>query len=243
MFTNDFFSLGEMICRVSRSVSVCKWRDKRDVLFLTTKHRPAFKATQRKEKFLIKSVAISEYNKAKTYIDVSDQVKTYGTATRRGVKWYRKVAIELLCNTAVVNAYILYMACVGRKITVTDFREELCVGLLSANNNAPLSSRSSSRSSTPSTSRPTTPQYARSSTPNVCLPTRFLSCAPKHQFVDTKPARGRCVSCYASVSAKSGRAVASKVSFIHTKCVGCFQNFMCLKCYNSSHSSKALIKG
>lgn len=43
-----------------------------------------------------KPVAIQEYNENKMGIDLSDQLASYGTIQRKGVKWYRKVAMELL---------------------------------------------------------------------------------------------------------------------------------------------------
>lgn len=44
---------------------------------------------------------------------------------RRGVKWYRKLAIELLVGSAIVNAYIVHQQ-------INKFREEVIRGLLGA---------------------------------------------------------------------------------------------------------------
>lgn len=76
--------------------------DKREVLFLSTKHKPNFcnvKVNRYANETILKPNAIVDYNKAKTFIDVSDQLKSYACALRRGVKWYRKVLIELICVT------------------------------------------------------------------------------------------------------------------------------------------------
>lgn len=39
-----------------------------------------------------------------TMYNIIHQIKAYGLATKRGVKWFLKIFIELLCNAAVVNA-------------------------------------------------------------------------------------------------------------------------------------------
>ncbi len=84
---------------------------------------------------IMKPTAIIDYNSAKTYIDVSDQLKSYADSTRRGVKWYRKLLIELCCNIAMVNSYILYMAAGKTKMSITEFREHVTRGLLESNAN------------------------------------------------------------------------------------------------------------
>nr|CAH7763420.1 unnamed protein product [Callosobruchus chinensis] len=50
-------------------------------------------------------------------------MKAYNTCLRRGIKWYRKLAIELLTGTALVNAYVLHQAVTNNKMTITKFKE------------------------------------------------------------------------------------------------------------------------
>lgn len=118
---------GEMITYVYDGVAVSKWMDKREVYFLTTKHRPFFLQVQnrRKTQTNFKPTAIINYNAEKTFIDVSDQKKAYADPCCKGVKWYRKVMIELLCNTSLVNAYILYIGKMKEKLSITEFRERI----------------------------------------------------------------------------------------------------------------------
>jgi hypothetical protein len=66
---------------------------------------------------------IVDYNKAKTLIDLSDQKKIYRTPLRKSVKWYRKVAFELLCNTAIVSAHCFNRKITNSKMSVIAFRE------------------------------------------------------------------------------------------------------------------------
>lgn len=100
--------------------------DSRDVLFLSTKHIPEIVNTKKNKK---KPNIIIDYNRAKSIIDVSDQLSSYATTIRKGIKWYRKVAIEFLTNTSVINAYHLYRSVTGKTISITQFREELALAL------------------------------------------------------------------------------------------------------------------
>lgn len=56
----------------------------------------------------IKRQVIVEYNAEKSFIDVSDQISSYNSFSRRSLKWYRKVAFEILLNVAVVNTSSLF---------------------------------------------------------------------------------------------------------------------------------------
>lgn len=125
---------GEMkVLQSDSKVVVGKWKDKRDVLFLTTKEVPKMVAVETKRGPVTKPSTIVEYNSAKSFIDVSDQKAAYNTPIRRSIKWYRKIAIELLTNTAVVNAHVVYTHVTGKKMIITDFREKIVLSLLTQN--------------------------------------------------------------------------------------------------------------
>lgn len=202
-----------MISRTSRRIVVSKWKDKRDVMFLSTKHRPNFcfvKSKRYKDSTpVLKPTAIAEYNDAKTYIDVSDQIKAYGSATRRGVKWFRKIFVELLCNTAVVNAYVLYIAKMKpKRFTITMFREQLVRALLQ-------------------------PKPAQNTTTPETSPCR-------HKILK-REAKGRCVVCYAKLVASKGRKEAMKLTSIYTYCSGCPEKYLCISCFSRLHYSKRYV--
>jgi hypothetical protein len=57
-------------------------------------------------------------------------MKSYNSSLRRGVKWYRKLAIELIAGSALVNAYLLHQEITNNKMSITQFREEVTVGKL-----------------------------------------------------------------------------------------------------------------
>lgn len=100
---------GEVISRQSSTgCTVLKWNDKREVLMLGTRHDDSMTNATRKGEDLEKPSIIVDYNKSKAFIDLSDQLKSYATCLRKGVKWYRKLAMEMITGTALINAYILH---------------------------------------------------------------------------------------------------------------------------------------
>ena len=119
---------GEMVAQgESHGILVLKWRDTRDVHVLSTKHGPDMEEvyTSRRRPFLaanapstsnitpstrskLKPKAVIEYNKGKPGIDLSDQMGAYASVLHKGIKWYHKLAFELLLGVAVVNAYFIF---------------------------------------------------------------------------------------------------------------------------------------
>ena len=73
-------------------------------------------------------MVVVDYNREKCAVDLSDQTIAYSTAHRR-TKWYIKLALELLLNTSISNAMILYKQAIKRKINVSDFRMALAMHL------------------------------------------------------------------------------------------------------------------
>ena len=53
----------------------------------------------------------------------------YSTPDRRTLNWYIKLALELLLNTSISNATILYKKATKIKINVSDFRMALAMHL------------------------------------------------------------------------------------------------------------------
>lgn len=77
-----------------------------------------------------------DYNYAKGAVDLSDQTAAYSIPLRKPVKWYKKLAINLLLNTAVVNTLILYQTVTGKKMQITEFRIEFLKILCACDNNS-----------------------------------------------------------------------------------------------------------
>uniref|UniRef100_A0A1B6MQT6 PiggyBac transposable element-derived protein domain-containing protein n=1 Tax=Graphocephala atropunctata TaxID=36148 RepID=A0A1B6MQT6_9HEMI len=201
---------GEMIVKESNTgVIIGKWKDKREVMFLTTKEIPVMtestNKTNKRGTTTNKPSTVLTYNQAKSFIDVSDQLASYGTSVRRGVKWYRKLMFELLTNTSVVNAHSVYKSTVLSPKDIVTFREELVTYLLETRQKPTMEHENLTRTDHKLTS------------------------------LENQP-RGRCSSCYEKLKSWEGRIQASKrTPQVRMKCTGCPQKFMCMDCFFTKH--------
>ncbi|CAG5035482.1 unnamed protein product [Parnassius apollo] len=119
----------------SKGITVMKWRDKREVCLLSTKHSIGFIKTKNKRgiEVIKPKIILMDYNKAKAAVDLSDQMTAYSSPLRKSIKWYKKLALELLLNTAVVNARVLYEATTKKKIPIIEFRRKLSQQMIDSN--------------------------------------------------------------------------------------------------------------
>jgi hypothetical protein len=134
--SNTKLKKGEIIGKESNTgITIIKWCDKREVLMLSTKHTNEMVPIRtRHEKEIRKPAAVIDYNKSKSFIDLSDQIKAYSSCLRKSIKWYRKMAIEILLGSAMVNAFIIYKKVTGKIIQITKFREQVAKDLLQITN-------------------------------------------------------------------------------------------------------------
>ena len=77
-----------------------------------------------------KPMMILAYNKCKAGMDISDQLASYVTTLRKGVKWFQKLGIELLLGMAIVNALLIYKEVTGSRINIRSFRSSIARALL-----------------------------------------------------------------------------------------------------------------
>ncbi|GBM06169.1 hypothetical protein AVEN_218829-1 [Araneus ventricosus] len=78
----------------------------------------------------LKPDAIFDYNSAKKGVDISDQIASYYNSLRKTVKWYRKLIIELICATSVVNAWYIHKRWGTKHFDILKFRENIIDRLL-----------------------------------------------------------------------------------------------------------------
>lgn len=191
-------------------VTVLKWKDKRDVLMLSTKHSDKIAVVVKKGKQIRKPKVILDYNKSKGSVDMSDQMGAYSSPLRKTVKWYRKLAIELLLNTAVVNAWVMYNENKQSKSSIVDFRRALINYL----------------------TRPADSQ-------EIIINERpkRLKHVLKLKEGKVRDTRRFCVQCYKDSVQEFGRKVAkNKAKKVSTYCVQCKgEPHFCLKCFNYVH--------
>jgi hypothetical protein len=104
---------------------VLKFKEKRDLHMLSTKHTDNMVIVPRKGENKLKPEVVLDYNRGKSFIDFSDQMASYGSPLRKSLKWYHKVIFEFLLNTSVVNALCLFQKTTATNIKITDFRSNL----------------------------------------------------------------------------------------------------------------------
>ena len=220
---------GEMVAQEeSHGILVLKWRDTRDVHVLSTKHGPDMEEayTSRRRPLLaanapstsnttssarskLKPKAVIEYNKGKAGIDLSDQIGAYASVLRKGIKWYRKLAFELLLGVAVVNAYFIFKKHTATQIGIREFREKLAFTLLELKRAERL--------------------------PLQPVRGQHYMAEPENKSSKT---RRRCKLCYKRLAETHGREIASKkAKLVNTFCQTCPKKpFFCLPCFQDFHT-------
>lgn len=123
---------GQFIAKESEDgITVLRWKDKRDVLVLSTKHSTRFIPVTKNNKTTMKPAIVVDYNKAKGAVDLADQMAAYQTPSRKSVKWYKKLAFDLILNVTMVNALVLYKSVTNKSIPIVDFRKEILKSFMS----------------------------------------------------------------------------------------------------------------
>ncbi|KAF2886413.1 hypothetical protein ILUMI_19761, partial [Ignelater luminosus] len=181
-----------------KGVMIARWKDKRDVLILSTHHTLEIVNTgkkNRKQEEIFKPQFVVDYNGGKGGIDISDQLSSYSTPVRKSIRWYHKLATEVLFGTTVVNAFVLYkrLRPQNTKIKITRFREQLIDGFLFSEDLQELSSE-----------EPTKPikkkkiSHVLAETKDTCNRNRKI--------------RKRCYMCYDKISSMHGGKAAAKMT-------------------------------
>ncbi len=206
-------------------VKLIKWKDKRDILMISTKpsHTTALmdirKTTPSGER-IMKPQAVLDYNKGRQGTDLSDQLSAYYTCLRRSIKWYQKVAFELIFGTAVVNSYLIYKEnYTTNNITILQFRESLVRSLLLG---MPFENL-----------KPGPRQQSKN-----YLKRKLVDHKLEEIEGSARDVRRRCVGCYEKLRQQQSReASAMTAKRVKTFCPDC-DKFFCLDCFNEKHFSK-----
>lgn len=206
---------GELNCFENvDGISVFKWHDKRDVYFLSMKHTDNIvQVSNHQGKPSQKPEVVRDYNIGKSSVDISDQMTAYQSPLRKSIKWYRKMAIEIILNTAMVNAWILYKSVTKNSdMKILEFRKKVTYTL--------CESQFATDTATPSTS---TGKRKR----NI----------QKHQIAKRSyDKRKPCRECYEKVKKEQGWKIAKNLKKIRTYCLNCDQEpSLCLECFNKVH--------
>ncbi|XP_054259854.1 piggyBac transposable element-derived protein 4-like [Macrosteles quadrilineatus] len=113
---------GEYISRQKGDVTVMKWRDKRNVLTISTTNGPEMEnVTNRRGVVIKKPSMIVAYNKGMSGIDRSDQMLSYYSTPRKSLRWYVKIFLHLL-DVSLWNSVYLFSKLNG-KMTYLSYRD------------------------------------------------------------------------------------------------------------------------
>ena len=103
---------GSVVACQQGPILALRWRDKRDVVVLSTKHTPAMTTVSVRMRrgwgSKEKPMAVDDYNRHMAGVHKSDQMLGYCSFNRRAVKWWIKVYFHLLSLT-LVNAHKVYV--------------------------------------------------------------------------------------------------------------------------------------
>lgn len=145
-------------------------------------------------------------------------MSSYSSALRKTIKWYRKIAIELLLGTSMVNAHFLYKEINNSTISITDFRQNVVEQLLlgfDENQTKPIAG-SSSRSDSKKKRKVNKHEFRRKE-------------GVAHKV------RKYCRGCYSKV--KTGNTERNKVPKVTTYCEDCDgKPHYCLECFANFHN-------
>lgn len=79
----------------NKGIIVLKWKDKRDVLMISTQHSDAQASIlNNSEEKIRKLQVIIDYNKGKGLVDITDLKNSYNNPLRRTLKCYKKLFLK-----------------------------------------------------------------------------------------------------------------------------------------------------
>lgn len=209
---NKQLKKGEVYGEEKDGMVVINWKDTRNVLMLTTKHGSEMVEVTSRNRSKLKPKVVEDYNKGKAPVDISDQMGAYSNPLRRSLKWYRKVAFELLLTTSMVNAYILFKLTTGNQISITEFKEMVIKDLVRIQDDV-------------------VPESKRR---------RTVHTLQEKQGEKKHLVRRFCKNCYKKNSATHGRVYATnRTKKCTTFCDDCEgKPHLCLDCFNEIHDNK-----
>jgi hypothetical protein len=202
--------------KCQHGTKVMKWKDKRVVTMISTEVHHDSKLINtgkrnRKNEAIMKPRCVLDYNSVKKGVDYSDQMSSYYTTLRKSLKWYKKVALELLTGTTLVNSWVVYEKLTNTKMPMLKFRELIARSLMGVD----------------------VPQRQTLTPPSKKRPH-----ALGKSEGEGKKKRRRCKGCYEKIRrSSSSREADRKTKTVNTFCKDCpGQPFYCLTCFSEKHT-------
>ncbi|KAG5878693.1 hypothetical protein JTB14_029760 [Gonioctena quinquepunctata] len=96
---------GETIACYSNGVMIAKWKDKRDVFYISTEYRNNFvNYFNKRQQEVKKPEAVIQYNNCMGRIDRKDQMMAYYPCERKTMRWYKKLSIHII-YMSLINSF------------------------------------------------------------------------------------------------------------------------------------------
>ena len=122
---------GENEWKCRKTVVVSKWKEKRDVLTISNKHKLEFFPVQNKrDEVRMKLNVVRDYNKGMSGKEWSDQMLPYYQGLWKTVRWYKKIGFNFIEMFVHNSLYLFKQANPQNKITLIKFRIEVVKSLL-----------------------------------------------------------------------------------------------------------------
>ena len=121
---------GQSIAKYKRGVMIGKWKDKRDVTYISTEFQNSMQnVANRRGQEKEKPLPIIKYNEFMSGIDRQDQLMSYYPSQRKTVRWYKKLGVHIL-HLLFQNSYLLYNKYSGRKLSLYEYRQNILEKIL-----------------------------------------------------------------------------------------------------------------
>lgn len=121
---------GEIVAKYAQGIMIGKWRDKREVLYISTEFENEIVNVQNKRKEIIsKPLPLVNYNKYMSGIDRHDQMLSYYLSERKTLRWYKKLFMHII-EIMLINSHALYNKYSGEKMPLYEFRLSVIKALL-----------------------------------------------------------------------------------------------------------------
>lgn len=127
---------GETLASYSNGVMMGKWKDKRDVWYISNEYKNDMMEIQTRrrrqgDELKSKPLPIINYNKYMSGIDRQDQMLSYHPCERKTIRWPSKIFVHIL-QLMMINAHQFYNKYSGNRIPLYDFRLSVIKSLLRA---------------------------------------------------------------------------------------------------------------
>ncbi|KAK3789037.1 hypothetical protein RRG08_063753 [Elysia crispata] len=106
-FMSKPLAAGGMDYRQQNKTLIVRWKDKREVNVLTSKHLPEMVEHCSRREVKMKPTAAIDYTANMCGLDLNDQLIAYNPMHRKTIKWWKKLAFHMLSLT-LVQAFILH---------------------------------------------------------------------------------------------------------------------------------------